>query len=75
MKLQINLTLLCLIVGGRISILGVNLIIIYLNIIREWPKNTPSILRNLDNFPPGASYLTPQQLLRHKTVICFRLYF
>ena len=29
-------------------------------IIREWPKqNLPTILRNIDNFPPGAFYSAP----------------
>ena len=35
---------------------------VYLIIIREWPKNKPSILINLDNSPPGAFYWNPLQL-------------
>ena len=37
---------------------------VHLIITKEWPKNTPPILRNLDNFPPGAFYPThpPLQL-------------
>ena len=34
----------------------------HLIIAREWPKNAPSILRNHNNFPTGAFYLTPSPL-------------
>ena len=53
-------------VGGRGVCRGVELKILGKNssnsfVIREWPKNNPlpSILINLDNFPPNAFYLTP----------------
>ena len=29
---------------------------VHLTLIREWPKNNLPILRNLENFPPGAFY-------------------
>ena len=45
----------------KLKILGKNLQV-HLNIIRELPRNDSSILRNLDNFPPGAFYSTPLQL-------------
>ena len=57
------LTLLRLIVGWR----GLNCKLweknpqVHLIIVREWPKNTPPILRNLDNFLPSAFYSTPLQ--------------
>ena len=35
---------------------------VHLIIVREWPKNTPTILRNLDNFLPGAFYSTPSTI-------------
>ena len=46
----------------------------HLDIIREWPKSTLPILRNLDNFPPGAVYPTLLQLGTKdyvKTIIVF----
>ena len=43
---------------------------VHLIITRELPNNpTPLILRNLDNFPPGAFYST-LPTIRHKRV-CF----
>ena len=59
-------TLLYLIVGGEggggqiANFLGKNPQV-HLIIIREWAKSTttPHILRNLDNFPARAFYLTP----------------
>ena len=39
----------------------------HLIIIREWPKNSPQI-RNLDNFVPGAFYLTSPFTIRHERV-------
>ena len=44
----------------------------YLFIIRKLPKNTPplpSILRNLDNPPPGAFYSTSPPIIRHGRVM------
>ena len=41
---------------------------VHLIIIKEWPKNTPPILRNLDNFPPGAFYSTPPYNQAQKSV-------
>ena len=46
----------------------------HLVIIREWPKSTLPVLRNLDNFPPGAVYPTLLQLGTKdyvKTIIVF----
>ena len=45
---------------------------VHLIIMREWPENNSLILRNLDNFPPGAFYSTPFTI-RHKRV--YREYF
>ena len=43
---------------------------VHLIIIREWPTNNPSslILRNLDNFPPGAFYWTSPCPLHHQHI-------
>ena len=42
---------------------------VHLIIIREWPKNSSPVLRNLDNSPPpGAFYSTPSTI-RHKRVL------
>ena len=41
--------------GANCKFLGKNPQV-HLIIIREWPKTNPPILRNLDNFPPGAFY-------------------
>ena len=45
---------------------------------RKWPKNNSPILRNLDNFTPGAFFLTPPPTIRRKRVfnrcICFWRY-
>ena len=56
---------LCLIVGRGRGGGGVKLQNVdknpqfHLIIIREWPKNNPPILRNLDNFPADAFYSIP----------------
>ena len=43
--------------GFKLQILGKKTLQVHLIIIREWPKNNPPpILRNLDNFSPGAFY-------------------
>ena len=54
----------CVIAGRgeevKLQILGKKTTQVHLTIIRELPKNTPppTILRNLDNSPPGAFYST-----------------
>ena len=57
-NISISVTLLCLIVGGIKLQIFEKKIQVHLIIIREQPKNNPHppppILRNLDNFPPGA---------------------
>ena len=57
---------------GQITTFGKKNPQVHLIIIREWHKNNPSpILRNLDNFPPGA-FIPPPPLppptIRHKRV-------
>ena len=70
----------CVIAGKgeevKLQILGKKTTQVHLTIIRELPKNTPpppTILRNLDNSPPGAFYSTlpPPPTIRHKRVIIF----
>ena len=65
---------LCLIVGGGkiASFVEKKPPQAHLIIMRKWPENNPLILRNLDNFPPGAFYSTPFTI-RHKRV--YREYF
>ena len=67
-------TLLCLTEGGgegQIANFGKKNPEVYSIIIKEWLKNNPSILRNLDNFAPGAFYSPPSPLpptICHKRV-------
>ena len=55
--------------GGQIANFGTKPPISFT--IRKWPKNLPpfpSILGNLDNFAPGAFYLTPLKLSTNERV-------
>ena len=49
------ITLPCLIVRGKKSSSWFN----SHKRVTEWPKNTHTILRNFDTFPPGSFYSTP----------------
>ena len=56
---KLSITLLCLnCTGVKLQILGKNSQVHLIIIREENDLNTP-ILRNLDNFPPGAFYSTP----------------
>ena len=48
--------------GDQIASFGKKDPHVHLIIIGEWPEKKPPILKNLDNFPPGAFYLNPLQL-------------
>ena len=61
-QLYYSFALNCRSEGDQIARFGKKDPHVHLIIIGEWPEKKPPILKNLDNFPPGAFYLNPLQL-------------